>query len=109
MRDARDRHGDGVPDDTVHRDHRQRSGASAGESGSGNHGGHGGHGDHAAVFRRLFWINLALAVPVFLYSDMLQEWLGFTPPSFPGDDLVAPALGTAIFLVGGRPFLAGGL
>jgi Cu2+-exporting ATPase len=50
-----------------------------------------------------------LSVPVVLYSDMVQRWLGFTAPRFPGSGWVAPALGTAVFLYGGTPFLRGGL
>jgi Cu2+-exporting ATPase len=73
------------------------------------HDAHGGHGDHAAVFRRLFWVNLVLAVPVIAYSEMVQEWLGFRTPSFPGSVYVAPVLGTVIFLYGGWPFLSGGV
>lgn len=61
----------------------------------------------AAVFRRRFWANLVLAVPVFAYSETIQDWLSFTPPSFPGDELVAPIPGTVIFLYGGWLFLAG--
>src|SRR5215217_7933540 len=73
------------------------------------HGGHGGHGDHAAQFRDRFWLSLVLTVPVVLYSEMVQEWLGFTPPQFPGSQWVAPVLGTIVFLYGGRPFLEGGV
>jgi Cu2+-exporting ATPase len=73
-----------------------------------NHG-HGDHGDHAAVFRRRFWLSLALTLPIVVFSEMVQEWLGFRPPSFPGDDLIAPVLGTIVFLYGGWPFLAGGV
>ena len=73
------------------------------------HGGHGGHGDHAAQFRRRFWVSLVLTVPIVAFSEMVQEWFGFRPPSFPGDDLVAPVLGTAVFVYGGWPFLAGGV
>jgi P-type Cu2+ transporter len=75
----------------------------------GGHNGHGGHGDHAAQFRDRFWLSLVLTVPVIAYSEMVQEWLRFTPPQFPGSDWVAPVLGTIVFLYGGRPFLEGGL
>ncbi|HEV2871821.1 MAG TPA: HAD-IC family P-type ATPase, partial [Actinomycetota bacterium] len=68
-----------------------------------------GHGDHAAQFRDRFWLSLLLTVPVVAYSEMVQEWLGFTPPQFPGSQWVAPVLGTVVFLSGGRPFLEGGL
>jgi P-type Cu2+ transporter len=80
-----------------------------GPGGHGAHGGHGGHGDHAAQFRDRFWLSLVLTIPVVLYSEMVQEWLGFTPPAFPGSQWVAPVLGTIVFLYGGRPFLEGGL
>src|SRR5437764_11272790 len=69
-------------------------------------GGHE-HGDHIAMFRDRFWLSLLLTVPVVVFSDMVQEWFGYTLPSFPGDDLVAPVLGTAVFLYGGWPFLTG--
>ena len=75
----------------------------------GEHGAHGGHGDHAAQFRDRFWWSLLLTVPVVVYSEMVQEWLGFTPPQFPGSQWVAPVLGTVVFAYGGRPFLEGGL
>ena len=75
----------------------------------GGHGGHHeGHADHLTVFRRRFWVNLVLALPVIAYSDMIQEWLGYEAPAFPGSDLVGPVLGTVIFLYGGWPFLSGG-
>jgi Cu2+-exporting ATPase len=62
-----------------HTDHGQHGGHQAS-------GGHAGHGDHAAQFRDRFWWSLALTVPVVAYSGMVQEWLGFTPPQFPGSD-----------------------
>jgi len=73
------------------------------------HDQHAGHADHAAQFRDRFWLSLALTVPVIVYSEMVQEWLGFTPPQFPGSAWVAPVLGTLVFLYGGWPFLQGGL
>ena len=71
-------------------------------------GGHAGHGDHAAQFRDRFWLTLALAVPVVLFSEMFAGLLGYTPPEFPGSLWISPALGTVIFLYGGQPFLTGG-
>jgi len=65
------------------------------------------HADHAAAFRDRFWISLALALPVVVYSETVQGWLGYTAPAFPGSGLVAPLLGTAIFAYGGQPFLTG--
>jgi Cu2+-exporting ATPase len=73
------------------------------------HGDYGGHGDHAAQFRDRFWLSLVLTLPVVAYSEMVQEWLRFTPPRFPGSGWVAPVLGTVVFLYGGWPFLQGGV
>ncbi|GAA1582929.1 heavy metal translocating P-type ATPase [Kribbella karoonensis] len=74
----------------------------------GGHDGHGGHGDHAAQFKDRFWISLVLAVPVVVFSPMFGDLLGYMPPEFPGSGLIAPVLGTVIFLYGGQPFLTGG-
>ncbi len=80
----------------------------AGHGTHGSHEAHDAHGDHAAVFRRKFWLSLVLTVPVVLYSHMLMQLTGWTLPSFPGSHLVGPVFGTAVFLYGGRVFLAGG-
>jgi len=60
------------------------------------------------MFRRLFWINLVLAIPVLVFSDQIQEWFGYEL-AFPGSQWIAPVIGTIIFVHGGRPFLSGGL
>ncbi|TCO45693.1 Cu2+-exporting ATPase [Kribbella antiqua] len=72
------------------------------------HGAHGGHGDHAAQFKDRFWISLGLAVPVVFFSEMFADLLGYLPPEFPGSNLIAPLLGTIVFVYGGQPFLTGG-
>ncbi len=79
-------------------------------NGANPHHGHGhpDHGRHADMFRRLFWINLVLALPVVLYSPMIQDWFGYMAPQFPGYTLVAPVFGSVIFFYGGWPFLSGG-
>ena len=56
------------------------------------HGGHGGHGDHADLFRRKFWVSLALTIPTVVYSAMVQDWLGYTAPQFPGHTLRGAAV-----------------
>jgi Cu2+-exporting ATPase len=95
------------------REHQLRRAAAesspAHEGGHDHGGGHGhdGHAGHADVYRRRFWINLILAVPVVVYSESIQDWFGFTAPQFPGDGLVAPVLGTVIFFYGGAVFLTG--
>lgn len=57
------------------------------------------------MFRRRFWVCLALTIPVLLYSPHVQMLLGFTMPAFPGSGLLVPVLGVIIFLYGGVPFL----
>jgi P-type Cu2+ transporter len=79
----------------------------AAEHAAHGHGDELAHAGHADVYRRRFWITLILAVPVVVYSEMIQDWFGFTAPQFPGDGLVAPVLGTVIFFYGGSVFLTG--
>ncbi|MEV4706320.1 heavy metal translocating P-type ATPase [Actinoplanes sp. NPDC049316] len=77
-----------------------------------SHGGHGGHDKHAGhdpeMFRRKFWLSLALTVPIVLTSHMVMDWFGYSI-DFPGIGLVGPVLGTVVFGYGGWPFLAGGI
>ncbi|MCW2682355.1 MAG: copper-translocating P-type ATPase, partial [Blastococcus sp.] len=77
------------------------------EGGHGGHGGHGGGHDHVAMFRRLFWITLALSVPTVLLSAMFASIVGYALPDVPGLKWVAPLLGTVMYVWGGRPFLTG--
>jgi len=77
--------------------------------GAAHHQQHDKHAGHdPAMFRRLFWWNLALAVPVVLFAEMIQDWFGYTIDT-PWAPWVAPVLGTVIYLWGGRPFLTGGV
>jgi Cu2+-exporting ATPase len=69
------------------------------------HDKHAGHDPD--VFRRQFWIVLGLTIPVVIWSEEVQEWLGFIAPTFPGSDYLPAVLGTIVFLYGGRVFLAG--
>jgi len=75
------------------------------------HQGHGGHDHHSghdpAQFRDRFWITLALSIPVFIFSVMFQDLLGYTAPDVPGGEWIPPVLGTVIFIYGGQPFLVG--
>jgi Cu2+-exporting ATPase len=80
----------------------------AGSAPEHDHAGHHDHGDHAALFRRKFWISLALTIPTVVYSAMVQDWLNYTAPSVPGERWIAPVFGTAVFLYGGPVFLRGG-
>ncbi|MCD1285112.1 MULTISPECIES: heavy metal translocating P-type ATPase [unclassified Brevibacterium] len=78
--------------------------AGHGDHGSG-HGGHAGHGDHVGQFRRLFWINLVIAIPVVAFSPMFAMLLGYSVPGWAG--WVAAVLGTVMYAWGGTPFLTG--
>ncbi|MDQ2675158.1 MAG: cadmium-translocating P-type ATPase, partial [Chloroflexota bacterium] len=83
----------------------------AGHDKHAKHAEHAGHDKHAGhdpeVFRRQFWIVLLLTVPVVIWSMSVQEILGYTAPTFPGSELIPAALGTLVFLIGGRVFLVG--
>ena len=106
-RHGRSGHGDhvGQPAPGSHKGH-------GSHDGNGSHGRHGGHDKHAGhdpeMFRRLFWWNLLLAVPVLVFSPQIQEWFGY---SIDGGwaAWVAPVLGTVIYVWGGKPFLKGGV
>jgi P-type Cu2+ transporter len=72
--------------------------------------GHDAHAGHSvAMFRDRFWLSAILTLPILVWSEMIQDWLGFTAPDFPGSALIPPVLGTAVFLYGGSPFLRGGV
>ncbi|MEV8025455.1 heavy metal translocating P-type ATPase [Microbacterium sp. NPDC080220] len=74
----------------------------------GGHGGHAGHGaDHVARFRRLFWINLILAVPVVAFSSMFSMLIGYPLPDTAWVGWISPVLGTVMYVWGGSPFLTG--
>ncbi|MFT4135477.1 heavy metal translocating P-type ATPase [Microbacterium sp.] len=73
----------------------------------GGHMGHAGHGDHAGQFRRLFWINLVIAVPAVAFSPMFAMLLGYDVPAWAR--YVSPVLGTVMYVWGGWPFLTGAL
>jgi len=42
------------------------------------HDRHAGHS--AAMFRRKFWISLALTIPILIWGHMLAELIGYSPP-----------------------------
>ncbi|TLP72021.1 heavy metal translocating P-type ATPase [Nesterenkonia sphaerica] len=79
----------------------------AGHAGHGGHGGHAGHGDHVGQFRRLFWIMLALAIPVVGFNEMFAHLVGYHLPEAEWVWWVSPILGTIVYFWGGWPFLTG--
>ncbi len=85
-------------------DHADHGGQPAQEG----HAGHDKHDGHSPeMFRDRFWLSLVLTLPVVFFSTMVQDWFGYTAPTFPGSDWIAPVLGTVIFIYGGTPFLKG--
>ncbi len=77
-------------------------------SGHAPHAGHepAGHDKHAGhdpeMFRRRFWLTLAMTVPVVFTSEMVMDWFGY---HLDGVAWIGPVLGTVIYLWGGQPFL----
>ena len=70
----------------------------------------GGHHDHHAHmiedFKKRFFINTFLSIPVLIFSKMIQDFLGISF-SFPGMESIAVGLSTIIYIYGGWPFLKG--
>ena len=75
------------------------------------HEGHQGHDEHAghsvAMFRDKFWWSVALTVPTVVWSPMIQQWLHFQAPTFPGSRYIPTVFGTILFFYGGMVFLQG--
>ncbi|ALB03486.1 ATPase [Kocuria palustris] len=86
-----------------HHDHDDHDG----HEGHGGHGGHGGHHDHVAMFRRLFWISVVLAIPTVLLSGTFADLVGYNLPDSPVIAWIPAILGTVLYLWTGRPFLTG--
>jgi len=102
-----------APGPTAGRSATTRSGVPAEAHAHGEHAHHaaGGHDKHAghsvAMFRDKFWLSLALTIPVVVLSPDVQDWFGYSLPSFPGEQYAAAVLGTVIFVYGGLVFLRG--
>ena len=72
------------------------------------HEGHGAHVDHSGheqMFRKKFWVSLALSIPVLIFSPSVQSWLGYSVPEFPGSNWITPVFAVIVFFYGGLPFL----
>jgi P-type Cu2+ transporter len=85
--------------------HRDPSASGHAGHGSAGHDRHEGHS--VAMFRDRFWLSLALTIPVVIWSESVQEILGYQAPQFPFSDLLPVVLGTLIFAYGGPVFLVG--
>ncbi|APE95072.1 heavy metal translocating P-type ATPase [Halodesulfurarchaeum formicicum] len=71
-----------------------------------DHEDHTDHSGHEQLFRRRFWVSLALSVPVIIFSEFVQDVIGYTAPTFSGSGWITPVLSVVIFAYGGVPFLS---
>ena len=89
-----------------HANHHQQTGAAAHPGNTrASHDKHAGHDPD--VFRRQFWVVLLLTLPVVIWSREVQDWLGYSAPTFPGSEWIPAVLGTVVFAYGGLVFLRG--
>ena len=78
------------------------------DHGGGHAAGHDRHEGHSvAMFRDKFWLSLALTIPVVVLSSDIQQWFGYTIPTFPGSAYLPAIIGTIVFLYGGLVFIRG--
>lgn len=70
--------------------------------------GHDKHAGHSVeMFRKKLWGTLALSIPTLIWSPMLQQWLHFVAPTFPGAHYIPALFGTLVFTYGGWVFIKG--
>lgn len=103
--DHSSRHRQHVGHEAHHQEHMRMD---AGGHGAGEHDRHSAHVDHTGheqKFRNRFWVSLVLSIPVLLYSEIVQRWLNFSMPAFPGSDWIIPIFSVVIFFYGGLLFL----
>jgi Cu2+-exporting ATPase len=67
----------------------------------------GHHAHHMQMFKRKFWISLALTIPILLLSETIQTWLGLTWIKIPYQQGILLVLSAIIYVYGGLPFLQG--
>ena len=72
-----------------------------------DHSAHDHSAHDPAIFRRKFWLSLALTIPTLVFSHGLQEILGLDGPRFPGSEYIPAVFGLVIFVYGGLVFLQG--
>lgn len=87
--------------DHAHHEHNPASDKSS----AGGHDKHQGHSPE--MFRDKFWVSLWLTLPTLLYSEMVQSWLHFVMPKFPGSVYVPALFGTILFFYAGTVFIRG--
>lgn len=85
------------PEEHNHHDH----------SGHDAHEGHDKHAGHSPeMFKKKFWLSLALTIPTLIFSGAVQSWFG-VEWSFPGSSYIPAIFGLIIFFYGGLVFLKG--
>jgi len=76
-----------------------------------DHATHAGHDKHAghsvAMFRDKFWWSVALTAPTVVWSPMVEQWLRYRAPVFPGSAYIPALFGTILFFYSGTVFLRG--
>ncbi len=94
--------------------HAAHTGRNVGHSAASGHAhtDHAGHDKHAGhdpeMFRRRFWLTLALTIPLVVTSEMVMDWFNYSV-DLPLMNWYGPVLGSIVFWWGGWPFLAGGV
>ena len=102
-------HGDGSERPRAHGAHETRL-ADRPHDGHRGHEAHDKHEGHSVeTFRRKFWLSLLLTVPTLAWSPMIQGWLAYRAPVFPGSRFVPAVFGTIIFFYAGWVFIDGAL
>jgi len=86
---------------------KEESGAHVHRKEEDEHRAHGKHTHHIEEIKKKAIVSTALTVPVVLYSESIQDLLGFRMPDLPGSDLFPPVLATVVFFYGGLFFLRG--
>jgi Cu2+-exporting ATPase len=67
----------------------------------------GHHAHHMQMFKKKFWISLALTIPILLLSETIQTWLNLTWIKIPYQPEILLILSAVIYAYGGLPFLQG--
>jgi Cu2+-exporting ATPase len=65
-----------------------------------------GHMMHTGMFKRRFFVCLALTIPVLILSEAIQTWFGYTL-AIPYQSYILLFLAVIIYAYGGWPFLKG--
>jgi Cu2+-exporting ATPase len=67
----------------------------------------GHHAHHMQMFKRKFWVSLALTIPILLLSETIQTWLNLTWIKIPFQSEILLILSAILYVYGGLPFLQG--